>query len=129
MKGKLLFVAGVAAGYVVGSRAGRQAYESIKDKVQTARTNPQVQNAVSKARDFAEQKAPKLTGVGAGAAGTAPKVNQAVAESSDGGAEQGTSGTAAAEGAGTPPETAEEAAQVFLEQGDTDESAKPTATA
>jgi hypothetical protein len=121
MKGKLLFVAGVAAGYVVGARAGRQAYDSIKVKVQTARENPQVQNVVAKAKDLAEQKVPKLAGVVTGAAVTASSVGEAVAESAGSETSAGTTTE--------KPETAEEAAQVFIEQeGDADEST-PTATA
>lgn len=130
MKGRLLFVAGIAAGYVLGTRAGRQAYDSLKVRVRTARTNPQVQNVVAKAKDLAEQKAPKLAGVVAGAAGTASNVGQAVAESSDSGSPQAL-GTRTSAGTTTEtPETAEQAAQAFIQQeGDADESASPTATA
>ena len=78
MRGRLMFAAGVATGYVLGARAGRSAYNSLKDRVQTAGRSPQVQNALGKAREFAEEKAPKLTnavtsvaGGGSGSTGAA----------------------------------------------------------
>ena len=50
MRGKLVFVAGLAAGYVLGARAGRPAYEAISDRWQGFRENPTVQRAAEKAK-------------------------------------------------------------------------------
>ena len=76
MRGRLLFVAGVATGFVLGARAGRGAYVTIKSRWQEAASSPQVRGALDKARELAEQKAPRLasvvTGGGSSAAGSAP---------------------------------------------------------
>jgi hypothetical protein len=58
MRGKILFVAGLAAGYVVGARAGRQSYERIKSRAESVWHDPAVQKGVSKAEDFVAEKAP-----------------------------------------------------------------------
>lgn len=58
MKGKILFVAGLAAGYVVGARAGRQSYEKIKNRADQVWNDPKVQRSVTKAEDFVAEKAP-----------------------------------------------------------------------
>jgi uncharacterized protein YwlG (UPF0340 family) len=58
MKGKILFVAGLAAGYVVGARAGRQSYEKIKRRAENVWHDPNVQRGVTKAEDFVAEKAP-----------------------------------------------------------------------
>jgi hypothetical protein len=58
MKGKILFVAGLAAGYVVGARAGRQSYEKIKHRADKVWHDPNVQRGVTKAEDFVAEKAP-----------------------------------------------------------------------
>lgn len=58
MKGKILFVAGLAAGYVVGARAGRQSYEKIKNRADKVWHDPNVQRGVTKAEDFVAEKAP-----------------------------------------------------------------------
>lgn len=58
MKGKILFVAGLAAGYVVGARAGRQSYEKIKSRADQVWHDPNVQRGVTKAEDFVAEKAP-----------------------------------------------------------------------
>ena len=58
MKGKILFVAGLAAGYVVGAPAGRQSYEKIKNRADQVWNDPNVQRGVTKAEDFVAEKAP-----------------------------------------------------------------------
>ncbi|ALO67271.1 hypothetical protein AS189_13125 [Arthrobacter alpinus] len=47
MKGKLGFVAGVAVGYVLGTRAGRKSYESLKSRVSSLWHTDPVQEAVA----------------------------------------------------------------------------------
>ncbi|WP_066039963.1 hypothetical protein [Herbiconiux solani] len=56
MRGKIIFVVGLATGYVLGTRAGRERYEQIKagaDKVWNTRP---VQAAAGKAQDFADKR-------------------------------------------------------------------------
>lgn len=62
MYGKILFVAGAALGYVVGTRRGRRDYETVKRKASELWLDPRVQNAATKAGDFVEDNVP---GVGA----------------------------------------------------------------
>ncbi|NUS72469.1 MAG: hypothetical protein HOQ05_03590 [Corynebacteriales bacterium] len=45
MKRTLYFVAGVAAGYVLGARAGRQRYEQLRDLAKRFSERPAVQEA------------------------------------------------------------------------------------
>ncbi|HLL69114.1 MAG TPA: hypothetical protein VK453_25875 [Micromonosporaceae bacterium] len=45
MRGKLLFLGGVAAGFVLGARAGREKYEELKQTAQKVKENPSVQEA------------------------------------------------------------------------------------
>ncbi|GAA4678669.1 hypothetical protein [Frondihabitans cladoniiphilus] len=77
MKGKILFVAGLAAGYVVGARAGRQSYEKIKSRAGNVWHDPNVQKGVHKAEDFVAENAPI---VGKKAAETASDAAHAVSE-------------------------------------------------
>jgi hypothetical protein len=45
MRGKVMFLGGLAAGFVLGSRAGRQAYDELVRNVRRVRENPTVQEA------------------------------------------------------------------------------------
>lgn len=60
MRGKIGIVIGLAAGYVLGSRAGRERYEQIKDGVQKVWDTPQVQKQVDKAKDLGKTAAMAL---------------------------------------------------------------------
>jgi hypothetical protein len=53
MKGKILFVAGLATGYVLGARAGRERYEQIRSRAQGLWNTPAVQDGVGTVREFA----------------------------------------------------------------------------
>jgi hypothetical protein len=67
MKGKLLFVAGAAVGYILGARAGRKRYEQIKSAAQKVWDQPAVQKQVHQAQEFAADKVgdiPSLVGDG-----------------------------------------------------------------
>lgn len=55
MQGKIMFVLGAAAGYVVGTRRGRQGYEQLKRQASDAWQNPRVQSTVQKTVDNVEQ--------------------------------------------------------------------------
>ncbi|GAA1516750.1 type IV secretory pathway TrbL component [Agromyces terreus] len=53
MKGKVLFVVGLGVGYVLGTRAGRQRYEQIKEAAESVWNTPTVQSGVTTVKDFA----------------------------------------------------------------------------
>jgi hypothetical protein len=58
MKGKLLLLAGAAAGYVLGTKAGRERYEQIKRTAGRMKDDPRVQEKAHRAADLAREKAP-----------------------------------------------------------------------
>lgn len=60
MRGKLLFVAGTALGYVLGSRAGRARYEQIKTVSGKIWNNGNVQKGVHQAEEFIQDKGPDV---------------------------------------------------------------------
>lgn len=57
---KIMVVAAAAAGYVLGSRAGREHYEVIKKQAQKLRQSPQVQQATAQATEAAKDAADKV---------------------------------------------------------------------
>lgn len=60
MRGKILFVFGVALGYVLGTRAGRERYEQIKAGAEKVWLDPRVQQQVHTVEEFVKDKAPDL---------------------------------------------------------------------
>ncbi|WP_247827286.1 YtxH domain-containing protein [Arthrobacter antioxidans] len=60
MKNKLVFAAGMAVGYVLGTRAGRESYEQLKTKAQELWENPKVQDTVASTTDTIKSKAPEV---------------------------------------------------------------------
>ena len=50
MRGKLMFLGGLAAGFVLGSRAGRQAYEELVQTAKKVKESPTVQEAAGVAQ-------------------------------------------------------------------------------
>jgi hypothetical protein len=60
MRGKVLLIVGLAAGYVLGARAGRERYEDIKRVAGNLWHDPKVQRQVRNAEDFAKDKAPEV---------------------------------------------------------------------
>ncbi|GAA4585226.1 hypothetical protein BJY16_002986 [Actinoplanes octamycinicus] len=50
MRGKLMFLTGLAAGFVLGSRAGREKYEEIRTNAQKLWDHPTVQEAAGVAQ-------------------------------------------------------------------------------
>jgi hypothetical protein len=64
MQGKIMFVLGAAAGYVIGTRRGRQGYEQLKRQASEAWQNPRVQSTVQKTvenvEQFAKDKVPAV---------------------------------------------------------------------
>ncbi|GHG01815.1 YtxH domain-containing protein [Streptomyces filamentosus] len=63
MRYKLTFVAGLALGYVVGTRAGRERYERMKKAAQDFARNPAVRNAAESAAQTGRQYAGKAAHV------------------------------------------------------------------
>ncbi|MFT4137127.1 hypothetical protein [Microbacterium sp.] len=62
MRGKVGIVVGLAAGYVLGSRAGRERYEQIKDGFLKLWNLAPVQKQVGKAKEFGTSAALALPG-------------------------------------------------------------------
>lgn len=63
MKGKLLFVAGAAVGYVLGARAGRKRYEQIKGAAAKIWESEGIQKQVETAQDFAAARIGEVPGL------------------------------------------------------------------
>ncbi|HXR44179.1 MAG TPA: YtxH domain-containing protein [Pseudolysinimonas sp.] len=60
MKGKILFVAGLGIGYVLGTRAGRERYEQLKEQAARLWNDPRVQKQVDAVEGFVKDKAPDV---------------------------------------------------------------------
>jgi hypothetical protein len=60
MKGKILFLTGLGVGYVLGTRAGRERYEQIKQAAGKLWNDPRVQRQVDTVGTFVKDKAPDL---------------------------------------------------------------------
>jgi hypothetical protein len=60
MKGKILFVTGLAVGYVLGTRAGRERYEQLKSSAMKLWNDPRVQRQDDAAESFVKDKAPDV---------------------------------------------------------------------
>lgn len=60
MRGKILFAAGLAVGYVLGTRAGRERYEQLKRAAQGFWNDPRVQRRVDQVEDFVRTAAPEV---------------------------------------------------------------------
>jgi hypothetical protein len=60
MKSKLLFGAGIAAGYVLGSRSGRAAYDKLKARATSVWDSKPVQDKVTAATEVVKEKAPEV---------------------------------------------------------------------
>ncbi|TXK18825.1 YtxH domain-containing protein [Homoserinibacter sp. GY 40078] len=60
MKGKILFLAGLGVGYVLGTRAGRERYEQLKSTASQLWNAPLVQKRVDTVQDFVRDKTPEV---------------------------------------------------------------------
>lgn len=58
MKGKAALLVGMAAGYVLGTRDGRERYEQIKGQANKVWNDPKVQEKAGQAQDLVKEKAP-----------------------------------------------------------------------
>lgn len=70
MKKLMLLVAG-GVGYVLGTRAGRERYEQIKQMAGKVKDDPRVQEKAHQAADMAKEKAPVVKDKMSSAAGAA----------------------------------------------------------
>ncbi|MEU9029299.1 YtxH domain-containing protein [Streptomyces sp. NPDC048383] len=75
MRYKVTFVVGLALGYVLGTRAGRERYEQLKKSARQVAQNPAVRNAAETAGQSGRQFAGKAFAV------VSDKVGDAVPES------------------------------------------------
>jgi len=55
MRGKLLFLGGLAAGFVLGARAGREKYEQLVQAARKVKENPTVQEAAGVVQEQANR--------------------------------------------------------------------------
>ncbi len=55
MRGKLLFLGGVAAGFVIGTRAGRETYDQLVLAARRLRDNPTVQETTGVVQEQASR--------------------------------------------------------------------------
>ncbi|MFF4651989.1 hypothetical protein [Streptomyces sp. NPDC001380] len=60
--GKLTFLAGLATGYVLGAKAGRERYEQITKSARGVTQNPKFQDAARQARETAGKVGGKAAG-------------------------------------------------------------------
>ena len=58
--GKLSFIAGLAAGYVLGAKAGHKRYEQIRTKAQSVWSSDPVQTRVDQVRETVKDQAPAV---------------------------------------------------------------------
>jgi hypothetical protein len=81
MRYKAVFIAGVAVGFVAGTRAGREVYDKMMGYGQQVANNPKVQQATttaqSKATELAKTAAAKAPDYAKSAAANAAKTAQA----------------------------------------------------
>lgn len=105
MRGKLLFVAGIATGYIIGARAGRPAYDAVVERFQGLSGNPTVKKVGEKAKATLEDKAPKVADVVEKAADTAASAASAASEAGSAGdsSESDDAGSASSDGAAETP--------------------------
>ncbi|MFF3391100.1 YtxH domain-containing protein [Streptomyces sp. NPDC002669] len=59
MRYRLTFIAGLALGYVIGTRAGRERYEQMKESARRFARNPAVRNTAESAAQNGRQMAGK----------------------------------------------------------------------
>lgn len=97
MRGRLIFVAGAALGYVLGARAGRARYEQIKSVSGRLWNSPGVQKQVHGLEDFVADRTPDVAEIIGEATKKAVRKATTRKSSTASGSRAGTSGSA-----GTP---------------------------
>ncbi|WP_202410813.1 hypothetical protein [Brevibacterium rongguiense] len=58
MKKRIILLAGLGIGFVLGSRAGRQSYEKLKNQAASVWNDPKVQEGVHRAAETVKEQAP-----------------------------------------------------------------------
>lgn len=71
MRGRLLFIVGLGAGYVLGARAGRQRYEQIASAASKVWNSDAVSRPREQAVEFVQEQSPKVASAAADAASKA----------------------------------------------------------
>ena len=100
MRGKLMFITGLAAGFVLGSRAGREKYEEITANAKKVWEHPTVQEAAG----VAQAQANKLYTEGKDKLNESKlgeKLKSASTSSSDSTLTSSSAGTSSSNGTGT----------------------------
>lgn len=113
---KVILLAGVGLGYLLGSRAGRQSYESIKAQAQKLWNDPKVQERVSEGTEWAKEKAPILQEKVSEGAAWAKEKAPLLQEKVTGNSKSSTQGAHTADGTGMTP--AEPQPAVHLDDAD-----------
>ena len=126
MKGKFLFATGLAAGYVLGSRSGRAAYDKLKARSAELWHSKPVQDKVAAAAETVKDKAPEVSehlGEAARRAGTviSSAVHRDAGHGSTSAATPGTA-TPGKKGAATPGTPAPAASDVHSDPALTDQT-------
>ncbi len=73
---KLTLLTGVAVGYVLGTRAGRERYDQIKGQVQRLANDPRVKEKAQQATTAVKENAPVVKDKVSGAASSAKGMAQ-----------------------------------------------------
>ncbi|WP_144720903.1 hypothetical protein [Agrococcus jejuensis] len=60
MRGKIIFVAGIGVGYVLGAKAGRQRYEQIASAAEKLWNSKTVAKPRAEVQQFVETQTPKV---------------------------------------------------------------------
>ncbi|MEE1619977.1 YtxH domain-containing protein [Zafaria sp. Z1313] len=77
----LTFLAGAAAGYILGTRSGRESYEKMKAKALELWEDPRTQEKIGEVGSVIKEKAPEVgAAVGAAASTVASKVKETAAQ-------------------------------------------------
>ncbi len=87
MPGKLSFLAGFGAGYVLGARSGRERYDQIAHKAQEVWHDPRVQAKAEQAQHVVKEKA------GEAGSKVTEKVGEKLGSSHSGSSHSGSSAT------------------------------------
>lgn len=85
MKNKLVLLTGVAIGYVLGTRAGREQYDKLREQAKALWSSPTVQQQVHAAQDAVREHGPTVAEAAKEKAGEAARTAKEKVRSSDNG--------------------------------------------
>ncbi|MFH7324507.1 YtxH domain-containing protein [Aeromicrobium sp. JJY06] len=105
MARKLTFLVGAAAGYVLGTRSGRERYDQIVQKAQSLWKDPRVQDVADKAQHAAQEHVPGMGGSDSGSGSSSGSSGSGFGGSGSGSGSTGSStgGSSFGSGAGSTP--------------------------